>query len=391
MISIYAAANLLMAGIWVVFMPSYIALAKCNKREDCDPNFWMSAGMLVEDLWYPGTVRIAGYGAKAANRYMPNSDQNIFRPACIPCPRTFTEDTGGRAFGDTGPLQPAGVSGRAITTTLDKTTRAKCVRVPKLAINPDARLVKLIGSKGDPVSAKEYVWTQLFGKEWRAVESLIASTSSNGVSVDVDKLRQALGSSSTPYNSQLFKEGTPFPWLRMQWVKVRSGVEESSPALNMPKDFTVDGHYVVNGVPFVPPKLWHTFRRPRTKTGTRNDERQALLYPELDPNGTYLTYDFVISSQPTGDPDTKVVSNFAATAAPSKAMTDEMKNGDKYGWYFEKVGYELEWWYPGIYHPASGKTNMQTSMLAWEEEHYRDYIERFFAGGHATIAIWVPK
>jgi hypothetical protein len=34
---------------------------------------------------------------------------------------------------------------------------------------------------------------------------------------------------------------------------------------------------------------------------------------------------------------------------------------------------------------------MQTSMLAWEEEHYRDYIERFFAGGHATIAIWVPK
>lgn len=388
MISIYAAANLLMAGIWVVFMPSYIALAKCNKREDCDPNFWMAAGMLVEDLWYPGTVRIAGYGAKAANRYMPDTDQNILRPACIPCPTTYAIDTGGRAFGNTGPKQPDGVAGRAITSTLDKTTRAKCVRVPKLAINPDARLVKLVGSKGDPMSAKEYVWTQLFGKEWRTVESLIASTSSNGVSVDVDKLRQALASSSTPYNSQLFKEGTPFPWLRMQWVKVRSGVEGSSSALNMPKDFTVDGHYVVNGVPFVPPKLWHTFRRPRTKTGTKNDERQALLYPELDPNGTFLTQDFVISSQPTGY--TQNNENRSA-CAPSEAMLKEMKDGTKYGWYFDAIDHELEWWYPGIYHPASGKTNMQTSMLAWEEEHYRDYIERFFAGGHATICIWVPK
>jgi hypothetical protein len=136
MISIYAAANLLMAGIWVVFMPSYIALAKCNKREDCEPNFWMSAGMLVEDLWYPGTVRIAGYGAKAANRYMPASDQNILRPACIPCPAIYAIDTGGGAFGDTGPMQPAGVSGRALTSTLDKATRAKCVRVPGLTLDP---------------------------------------------------------------------------------------------------------------------------------------------------------------------------------------------------------------------------------------------------------------
>jgi len=376
MISIYAAANLLMAGIWVVFMPSYIALAKCNKREDCEPNFWMSAGMLVEDLWYPGTVRIAGYGAKAANRYMPASDQNILRPACIPCPTIYAIDTGGRAFGDTGPMQPAGVSGRALTSTLDKATRAKCVRVPGLTLDP-SRPFHLTGDRGDPVSPKEYVWTQLFGKEWQAVHDLLLGTANQTGKVDLYALQHKWkGKDQIPYNEKLFKEGSPFPWLRMKLVQLWGYNDEHVIVRrDAPVDYKLDGYYVMNGVPFVPPKLWHFWKRPR-KTDKKNANDWSIWYDPVQPT-EYKALDTVVSSQPIG------VMKLPSMCAPSSDMV-KYCDGKDFGWYKHPDAggtNELEWWYPNLPY---------TSIFAWEDKHYMDYIERFFAGGHATICQWVP-
>jgi hypothetical protein len=385
MISIYAAANLLMAGIWVVFMPSYIALAKCNKREDCEPNFWMSAGMLVEYLWYPGTVRIAGYGAKAANRYMPDSDQNILRPACIPCPTIYAIDTGG-PFNKTGPMQPTGVSGRALTSTVDKATRAKCVRVPGLTLDP-SRPFHLTGDRGDPVSPKEYVWTQLFGKEWQAVESMLIDSTKTDLmgKVDLYALRKGWpGKTQVPYNKSLFKHGTPFPWLRMQWTTVYADPVAKTGGREMPYDYTVDGYYVVNGVPFCPPKLWHFWNRPYP-VENKGINGQSKFIPKYTPNNAIGGYDTVLSSQPVG-PDAQPF--LPSICLPSEDMISTC-NKSNLGWYDApkggraQAGYagELEWWYPNLPY---------TSIFAWEDKHYMDYIERFFAGGHATICYWVP-
>lgn len=383
MISIYAAVNLLMGGIWVVFMPSYIALVKCDKREDCDPSFWMSAGQLIQDIWYPGTVRIAGYGAKAANRYMPNSNQNVLRPACIPCPGTFTTDTGG-PFSGIGPMQSDRVSGGALTTVVDKSTKLKCVRVPGLTMDPD-RTIKLKGARGDPVSAKEYVWTQLFGKEWQAVHDLLLGTANQTGNVDLYALQHKWkGKYQIPYNEQLFKNGSPFPWLRMALVRLYK-YEAADPAnggggtktvyRDAPVDYKLDGYYVVNGVPFVPPKLWHFWKRPR-KNANKSSSDWSVWYDPVQPT-EYKELDKVVSSQPL------VVMKLPSMCSPSNDMIKYCDRSD-WGWYKHPDAggtKELEWWYPGLPY---------TSIFAWEEKHYMDYIERFFAGGHVTTCYWVP-
>lgn len=391
MISIYAAANIIMGALWVVFMPSYIALAACERKKDepCEPTFWMAAGSVVQDLWYPGTVRIKGFGATGNNRYMPGTEQNVLRPACIPCPQTYADAISRPQFGGgTEPDRVTNVNGvviKPLTTTTDNATRLNCVRVTGFGLNPN---VVVQGKVGTPMTAKEYVWYQLFGKEWPSVQKTLEdshNTKDLYGKVDMYAVRKGWpGKTPVPYNASLFKDGTPFPWLRMKWVTVYTDPVAKTGAREMPYDYTVDGYYVVNGVPFCPPKLWHFWNRPYP-VENKGTNKQGKMIPRDMPDHPIGGYDTVVSSAPIGphaQPD------LAAICMPSDAMISEC-NKSSYGWYDPpKVAPapagpagELEWWYPG---------SKYTSILTWEEKHYQDYIARFFAGGHTLHAVWVP-
>lgn len=377
MISIYAAANIIMGALWVVFMPSYIAFGACERKKDevCEPTFWMAAGSLVHDLWYPGTVRIKGFGATGNNRYMPDSEQNVLRPACIPCPEKYANDWATPQYGGAKAGNPDPDAFKKPTTAADDPTRLHCVRVTDFAMRDN---VKILGKAGTPMSAKEYVWHQLFGKEWQAVHDTLLATANQTGNVDLYALQHKWnGKDQIPYNKALFKDGTPFPWLRMELVQLW-GYDPKQPDVKVivrrdaPKDYGVDGYYVVNGVPFCPPKLWHFWKRPRNHTGNPSAGDWSVWYTA---NSEYKELDKVVSSQPVR------VLDLPHMCDPSQQMVSYCDKKD-WGWYKSPQSggtKELEWWYPGLTY---------TSIFSWEDRHYRDYIARFFAGGNTLHAVW---
>ena len=389
MISVYAAANIIMAALWVVFVPSYAALAACERKKDegCDPTFWMAAGTVLQDLWYPGTVRIKAFGATGNNRYMPDSEQNVLRPACVPCPTNYVTGMAAHPFGGGTEgdrvLMGKGTPFVPPTSTDDDATRLHCVRVPGFTL--DSRVKFKGGKLGTPMTAKEYVWFQLFGKEWQAVESMLIDSTKTDLmgKVDLYALRKGWpGKTQVPYNKSLFKHGTPFPWLRMQWTTVYADPVAKTGGREMPYDYTVDGYYVVNGVPFCPPKLWHFWNRPYP-VENKGINGQSKFIPKYTPNNAIGGYDTVLSSQPVG-PDAQPF--LPSICLPSEDMISTC-NKSNLGWYDApkggraQAGYagELEWWYPGAKY---------TSILMWSEKHYQDYMGRFFAGGHVTSCVW---
>lgn len=382
MISVYAAANIIMAGLWVVFVPSYAALAACERKKDegCDPTFWMAAGSVLQDLWYPGAVRIKAFGATGNNRYMPDSEQNVLRPACVPCPSNYVNGMAAHPFkgGTEGDrvLTGKGTPFVPPTSTDDDATRLHCVRVPGFTL--DSRVKFKGGKLGTPMTAKEYVWFQLFGKEWQAVHDTLLATANKTGKVDLYALQHKWnGKDQIPYNEALFRHGTPFPWLRMKLVQLwgynNEGVIVRQDA---PVDYKLDGYYVVNGVPFCPPKLWHFWKRP-ANTDKKSAQDWSVWYDPVQPS-QYKRLDTVVSSQPV------LVSDLPSMCLPSKDMIAYCAKSD-FGWYKhadERFGTkELEWWYPNLDY---------TSIFAWEEKHYQDYMGRFFAGGHAIHAVWYP-
>jgi hypothetical protein len=392
MISAYAAANIIMAALWAVFVPSYALLAACERKKDtpCEPTFWMAAGAVLQDLWYPGTVRIKAFGATGNNRYMPYSEQNVLRPACIPCPTRYVNDLSTNPFraGQEGDRVLAGSGNPVVppTSTDDEATRLRCVRIPGYTLNPN---VKFSGGKlGTPMTAKEYVWFQLFGKEWQAVHDTLLATANQTGKVDLYALQHKWnGKDQIPYNTTLFKHGTPFPWLRMKLTRLYKyePVDPNNPGSgtrivyrDAPVDYTVDGYYVVNGVPFCPPKLWHFWKRP-ANSSKKSASDWSVWYPPYSPSDSveYTRLDTVVSSQPVHLVD------LPSMCMPSSSMMNYCDKSD-FGWYkhADKDGTkEYEWWYPDLPY---------TSIFAWEEQHYQDYIGRFFAGGDVTSCVWHP-
>lgn len=353
--------NILFASMIAFFWPCYMIYTFCNE-ETCD-GFLSDAGRLVQYMWYPGTVEL-NYGARGPARYNGGDEKSgVLRGACVPCPSQLLAavDQGYRS--GIGPLEAK----NPYTQALD-VSRAQCVRVGDVGLAP-GREYLLRGPRA--MSAKDYVLYQLFGPKFRETFQAFygpkvyeGTGSRNLVMYNSRNLKDLAGL----YNKQLFTAGTPFPYYR--GVLDTSGTRENN-------EFLVSGYYLINGRPFIPPKLW-------------------------DYINVFIASAGKNSNIPTSAADlwTTVPKNYGGQYHPSQAMAKQIIEigMEKSSWkdYFAPTFttdnlYELEWWYPdlcGNKSKCGDNWFLKTSLQYWTEEHYEDYAQRFFAGGGDVTALW---
>lgn len=356
-LSAYGAVNILLAALWVVFIPSYWMLVHCPT---C-PDFLKAAGELVELLWHPNTHRLKlKYGAgRGQAQYLPGSDNGVFRPACVPCPTQLVEQqvvpysnsdrqTSGRVGNDYPKysIQPEDL--------------VHCVRVTGFNLRPGAT-TSITG--GAEVDAETYVKYQVFGPNYKAVWDALYPTRTPR---DLDWVRRqtdTLKAHGGFFNAKLFKKRSPWPF-----INAPMGEKTIKPELY--------GYYLLNGKPFIPPKLWDT----------RKFSKEDGDYYSVTPSGskTKLT----------------VCSNIGKMESAASYTASGYMTGQAEGHVPGAVepipihkSIEHEWWYGNVC-PKNGCGEDwwgKTSMQYWGADHYRDYIARFFAGGDSFVCIWIAK
>lgn len=376
MISLFQAANALMGVLWAVFIPSYYSLVRCQARakqddRQCETSFWMNAGELVQQLWYPGVVKLEAYGANGVDRTRPGSDQQVLRPACVPCPTDLVAIQS-TPYKD-GPQWTS-------APEYQQGSRIKCVRVDGFNLRPDVQFTT--GRGGQKMSAREYLWYQLFGSKWREVEQWFLSFGDKAVdAADVKAylFSDKVAAKDQRFNHELFQRGAPWPWMRAKWstAKVKNPMQQELewPALLDYEAAASDGYYAFAGVPFIPPRLWDVYQR----ASLGNDQPTAYV-----PGSTGNWVLSPVAS--TQFPNTNALSRVSYPLS-SKVMKDQCATKQQ-GWYYEGWN-EREWWYPGARKVSvpNGEVYL-TSLVHWTDEMCLDYIARYFAGGEETIAIW---
>jgi len=363
-LSAYGAVNVLLAALWVVFIPSYWMLVHCPT---CPP-FLKSAGELVEMIWHPNTHRIKlKYGASGRTVFNPGSDDGAYRPVCVPCPELLIK---ARSVGFlNSSVQTSGTVKLAYSAAEEDMLR--CVKVTGFNL-PQGKTLTITG--GAAVDAKHYVQFQLFGRDYEAIfKKLYTSPSGKTYReplewTDMRKRLSNYGGATAYYNQSLFKKMSPWPFVNAPIVYP----DGRSDSKGVPST-TSYGFYLMNGRPFIPPKLWDY----RVLDASRGDLAYKQPYTILSNMG----------SQPPG-----------ANYTPSFQMVDQSGQnipktygGQHWG---STPPVETEWWYGNLCPKDSGCGDtwwQKTSLQYWGDEHYLDYIGRFFAGGDSLNCIWVPK
>lgn len=360
-VSLYGAVNILLAALWVVFIPSYAMLVHCPT---C-PDFLKAAGELVELLWHPNTHRIKlKYGAGTGQaQYLPGSDNGVFRPACVPCP---TELLAQQVVPYSN--KDNQTSGRVSSTYPQYKAQSEdlvhCVKVNGFNL-PSGAATSITGGAG--VDAKTYVHYQLFGPDHEAIVAKLYTVGLKEGSRkprDLAWIRQQIDSQvrsgKTFFNTKLFKRRSPWPY-----INAPLGDETIQPVLY--------GYYMLNGRPFIPPKLWDY--RPFSQS---NGDRYSIQL-----KGSTKKYSI-----------TSNITNLtsAASYTASGYMVGQA-NGHQPG-AIEPMplhpSTEHEWWY-GNACPQKGcgdEWALKTSLQYWGTDHYADYIARFFAGGKDFTCVW---
>lgn len=362
-VSLYGAVNMLLAAMWVVFIPSYAMLVHCKS---C-PNFLKAAGEIVELLWHPSTHRVKlKYGATSGSaQFVPGSDNGVYRPACVPCPVQLVAQQA-VPYSNKDNQTSGSVNKDAFHyNQLEGADLARCVKVTGFNLSPGAP-TSITG--GAEVDARTYVQFQLFGPQYEAIFNKLYTVGlkeNERKPRDLAWIRQQAESWRTHgngafYNTNLFKKRSPWPFL------------------NAPTgEPVVYGYYMLNGRPFIPPKLW--------------DYR-----PFSPANGDHYGY------TPSGNTEKlTVLSNFgnarsAASYKTSSEMIDQAKGYSptaliKPTHISEST--EYEWWYGNVC-PEKGcgaDWMFKTSMQYWGADQYADYIARFFAGGKEFTCVWIGK
>lgn len=361
-LSAYGAVNILLAALWVVFIPSYWMLVHCPT---C-PDFLKAAGELVELLWHPNTHRLKlKYGAgRGQAQYLPGSDNGVYRPACVPCPSQLLEQQVVPYLD----MKNAQTSGKVSDTypkySVQPEDLVHCVRVTGFNLRPDAT-TSITG--GAEVDATTYVKYQVFGPNYKEVWDALYPGARAVRSLNWIRSRTTLlASMGDFYNTKLFKKRSPWPFLNAPM-----GPHTIEPELY--------GYYLLNGKPFIPPKLWDL----------RPYSAEAGDHYGHKPQG----YDAVVT--PTSN-----IGELTSAASYTRSiqMQDQAQgrvaNVSRENFGPESKGVEHEWWYSNLCPKASGCQDDwwgKTSMQYWGADHYRDYIARFFAGGDSFVCIWIAK
>ena len=364
-LSAYGAVNILLAALWVVFIPSYWMLVHCPT---C-PDFLKAAGELVELLWHPSTHRLKlKYGAGGNVRYAPDTGKGVLRPACVPCPAELYND---QIVGFSGNKQTSGVSRTKYEVAPDELKL--CVRVDGLNL-PGDRITSVGG--GSSMDVRSYLHFQLFGPNYEKVLAKIYSNAYTDPTTGKSS-RRALEFSSMRnhikqyerdvgpiHNTSLFKKRSPWPFVNMP---VKTGEDFKSIATT-----TSYGFYMLNGRPFIPPKLWdHRIIDPARGDVVYSTGHTILSNMGDHPPGANYTPSFQMIDQAGRNPPT-------------------FYSGQHFG---PNPPVETEWWYGNLCpnDKCSEDWWMKTSLQYWGDEHYRDYVQRFFAGGSTISCVWVPQ
>lgn len=365
-LSAYGAVNILLAALWVVFVPSYWMLVHCPT---CPP-FLKAAGELVELLWHPNTRRIKlKYGASGGMIYNPGSDNGAYRPACVPCPAELLRD-------QIAPFSDPGTQGRtsgvsAQPYAIQPESLLRCVKVDGFNLTGGAML-SLTG--GAAMDAKQYLHYQLFGPDYETVlKRIYPNYPSARQPCDLRNLRILLTSgtysvSGKPfYNTALFKRGSPWPFVRGPYA---DQIDDTTPT-------KFEGFYLLNNRPFIPPKLWD-YRAYNPDAGDKQyhalGAKHLTILSNIGSTRSAASYE-----RPWAQLDQ------AYGRVPADGTEHGIGRGDK--------GYEYEWWYSNMCPKNNCKDDWwtKTSLQYWGDAQYRDYIGRFFAGGDSFTCVWVPK
>lgn len=369
-ITAYGVMNILFAAMVAFFWPCYSIYIF---SDECG-GFLSDAGRLVQYMWYPGTVDLCNYGARGPGRYNGGDEKSgVLRGACVPCPSQLLDiiavEYGPRhnyvgSKSHFGPLEAPS----PFTQELD-VSRAQCVRVGDVGLAKDGEYL-LRGPRS--TTARDYLLYQLFGPQYHETfNSLYGPGIYEGTgSRTPNRLSESFRAKfADRYNKQLFRAGSPFPFLRDKLDTTRKDVDHP---------FLVSGYYLVNGRPLLLPKLWD------------------YIYVKHPIDGTEA---FIISSN--GALWTTVPENYKAQYETSEHMAGQvyisqghaqalhgLTSNDPAG---NTRNMELEWWYPelcGNKSKCGDNWYQKTSLQYWTEEHYEDYVQRFFAGGGDVTALW---
>ena len=359
-LSAYGAVNVLLAALWVVFIPSYWMLVHCPT---CPP-FLKSAGELVEMLWHPNTHRIKlKYGASGGMIYNPGSNNGVYRPACVPCPAELLRDQI-TPFSDPGVKgRTSGVSGQGYAVQPESLLR--CVKIDGFNLTSGSML-SLAG--GAAMDAKTYLHFQLFGPDHETVLKRIYPVQQPRDLRDLRILLTSNKYSSKPfYNDSLFKRGSPWPFVRGPYMEQ---IDDTTPV-------KLEGFYLLNNRPFIAPKLWD-YRAYNADNGDTQyhtvGTKHLTILSNIGNTRAAASYE---------RPWAQLHQAYARS--PSISGWNEIGRGDK--------GHEYEWWYTNMCPKDSCEQDWwtKTSLQYWGDAQYRDYIGRFFAGGTDITCIWVPK
>lgn len=355
-VSLYGAVNMLLAAMWVVFIPSYAMLVHCKS---C-PNFLKAAGEIVELLWHPNTHRVKlKYGATSGPaQFVPDSDNGVYRPACVPCPvQLVAQQAVPYSNKD---KQTSGSVNKDVFhyNQLEGADLARCVKVDGFNL-PSGAATSITGGAG--VDAKTYVHYQLFGPNheyvWNALYPKRDPVSLRWVRERTTILLDTTGL----HNTKLFKKRSPWPF-----INAPMGAETIEPVLY--------GYYMLNGRPFIPPKLWDY--RPSTR---ENGDYYGFTPPGFEVKVT-PTSSIVNKSSPASYTASKQMMDQAQGYEPD-SFSGPLKT-------FDSI--EHEWWYGNVC-PKKGCGEawaIKTSIQYWGTDHYADYIARFFAGGKDFTCVW---
>jgi hypothetical protein len=361
-VSLYGAVNMLLAAMWVVFIPSYAMLVHCKS---C-PNFLKAAGEIVELLWHPNTHRVKlKYGATSGSaQFVPDSDNGVYRPACVPCPVQLVAQQA-VPYSNKDNQTSGSVNKDAFHyNQLEGADLARCVKVDGFNLPPGAP-TSITGGAG--VDAKTYVHYQLFGPDHVEIMKklyTVGLVEGHRKARDLAWIRQQVDSQvrsgKTFFNTKLFKRRSPWPY-----INAPLGDETIQPVIY--------GYYMLNGRPFIPPKLWD-YRPFSQSNGDRYfvQLKDSTKKHSITSNITNLTSaaSYTASGYMVGQ-----ANGHQPGAIEPRPMHDSI---------------EHEWWYNNVC-PKNGCGEdwaLKTSLQYWGTDHYADYIARFFAGGKDFTCVW---
>lgn len=377
--SAYAVFNGLFGVTYLFLLPCYAVFT----YSETAGGVFERVGELVHHLWYPNS-QVLYVGAKGSRRYAPDTKGQVLKGACFACPSMYEDRSNPQmaveyyqtlvtqdkvVYGDEYQVDPY-----AMAPLMN--ARKDCVRVGA------SGTPKLANVKGPPpMSAKEYIVTQLFGSKWKQVyQSLYGTDNLADLKPPVWGLqaKELSAKLAGRWNKTLFAgDKSPFPMAR---VMPEAFSDAGEPHYN---DESLTGHYTWNGKQFIPPKLWHWRGSSDPKyQHSYSDYYTVTSAPFRETDSTF----FDAPHYPRGShADTQdIPHNLAKPRDTQQQQVQAMLASGT----TNPNAQEIEWWY--AYDSASGQ-NVSSALCSWTEDQCQHYVTNFMVGAGAPRVLYVPQ